>query len=219
VNTLARPAFPTAKDSILGVPFDVWSEPGVELGITILPPWWATIWFRTLCAITVVGILWALYLFRLRQMARRFNMTLEARVAKRTRIARDLHDTLLQSFQGVLLKIYTVRCMIRRRPEEAEKSLDVVTDQTCQAITEGRKAVQGLRSSTLADNDPACAIRMLGKEVAADHSGKRRQNELGLRCRRPGFILRSLISASSIRCGNLASSSVNTMEQEALICS
>jgi hypothetical protein len=57
-----------------------WSEPGVQLGITILAPWWGTWWFRTLYAITAVAILLALYLFRLRQMERQYNAGLEARV-------------------------------------------------------------------------------------------------------------------------------------------
>src|SRR5262249_10383322 len=80
-----------------------WGDPGIALGITILPPWWATTWFRLVTATFILGVLVSFYQLRLRQVARQFNLRLEARVAERTRIARDLHDTLLQSFQGVLL--------------------------------------------------------------------------------------------------------------------
>jgi signal transduction histidine kinase len=100
-------------------------------------------------------------------LSREFNLRLEERVAERTRIARDLHDTLLQSFQGVLLKFHAVTYMVMDRPAEAQQTLNTVIEQARKAITEGRDAVQGLRSSTLAGNDLARAITMLGEELAA----------------------------------------------------
>jgi signal transduction histidine kinase len=146
-----------------------WGEPGIALDITILPPWWSTWWFRLLTGVFILGLLGTLYQLRLRQLAGQFNMRLEARVAERTRIARDLHDTLLQSFQGVLLKFRAVTYIMRDRPDEAEETLNAVIDQAQQAVTEGRDAVQGLRSSTLAGNDLAGAIKLLGEELVADH--------------------------------------------------
>ena len=100
-------------------------------------------------------------------------MTLEARLAERTRIARELHDTLLQSFQGVLLKFHVVTYMLTDRPE-AQKSLESVIEQARQAITEGRDAVQGLRSSTVIKNDLTCALAQLGERLAAEQNGQNR---------------------------------------------
>ena len=97
-------------------------------------------------------------------MERQFAMRLEERVGERTRIARDLHDTLLQSFQGLLLHFQTVRELLRARPAEAEEMLGNAIDQAAQAITEGRNAVEGLRTSTVERNDLAKAITMLGEE-------------------------------------------------------
>jgi signal transduction histidine kinase len=88
------------------------------------------------------------------------------RVNERTRIARDLHDTMLQSFQGVLMKFYAVTYMIQDRPE-AQKKLETIVEQARQAINEGRNAVQGLRSSTVVANDLARAISMFGEELVA----------------------------------------------------
>jgi signal transduction histidine kinase len=99
-------------------------------------------------------------------MERQFNVQLEARVSERTRIARDLHDTMLQSFQGLLLKFHAVSYMIRNRPDEAEKTLEAIVEQARDAITEGRNAVQGLRSSTVVTKDLARAIHILGAELA-----------------------------------------------------
>jgi signal transduction histidine kinase len=102
-------------------------------------------------------------------IARRIlELRLEERLSERTRIARELHDTLLQSFQGVLLKFSGVSYLIRDRPAEAEETLERVIEQARQAITEGRDAVQGLRSSTVISNDLARAIGTVGEQLAAD---------------------------------------------------
>ena len=98
-------------------------------------------------------------------------MRMEERVNERTRIARDFHDTLLQSFQGVLLKFHAVTYQLHDRPE-AEKTLQNVIEQARQAIVEGRDAVQGLRSSTLATSDIALAISTFGEELTADQTGQ-----------------------------------------------
>jgi signal transduction histidine kinase len=117
-------------------------------------------------------MLWALYQLRLRQLAQQFNITLEARVNERTRIARELHDTLLQSFQALLLRLQTVRNVLPGRPEEAAQRLDGAIDQTAQAITEGRDAVHELRSSAVVANDLAQAIGTLGADLAAQETNQ-----------------------------------------------
>src|SRR6185503_10145600 len=80
----------------------VWNEAGTFLDFAVTPAYYQTTWFRVSCVAAFLALLGALYQLRLRQVARQFNMRLEERVSERTRIARDFHDTLLQSFQGVL---------------------------------------------------------------------------------------------------------------------
>jgi len=118
-----------------------------------------------LCVAAALGLLWALYQLRLRQVARQFNIRLEERVSERTRIARDLHDTLLQSFHGLLLRFQTVSNLLPAG--EPKQKLESAIDRAAQAITEGRDAVQGLRSSTIETNDLALALNTLGEELAA----------------------------------------------------
>ena len=126
----------------------VWNEEGVSLPILITPPWWRTNCFRAVCVGLFLALLWAAYQFRMRQVQHAFDMTLEARVGERTRIARELHDTLLQSFHGLLLRFQTVSYLLPERPAEAKEKLDGAIEQAAKAITEGRDAVQGLRAST-----------------------------------------------------------------------
>jgi signal transduction histidine kinase/ligand-binding sensor domain-containing protein len=145
----------------------VWNKQGATLAFSIAPAYWQTNWFRALCAAAFLLVLWALYQLRLRQIAHAFNARLEERVAERTRIARDLHDTLLQSVQALLLRLQTVRQLFPTQLATAEKVLESAIDQTARAITEGREAVQGLRDSTVEGDDLAVALRTLGEELAA----------------------------------------------------
>ena len=149
----------------------VWNEAGAAWNFTIVPAYYQTLWFQGLVILAAAGMLWFLHWLRLRQMARHFNVQLEARIGERTRIARDLHDKLLQSFQGVLLKFSAARFMLPDRPIEAGDMLDGVIEQARDAITEGRDAVQGLRSATLANTEMAQAITIVGDGLCADHAG------------------------------------------------
>ena len=103
-------------------------------------------------------------------MRHAFDLTLEARVGERTRIARELHDTLLQSFHGLLLRFQTASYLLQDRPAEAKEKLDAAIAQAAKAITEGRDAVQGLRGAAVEGNDLAVAITTLGHELASDGS-------------------------------------------------
>jgi signal transduction histidine kinase len=87
----------------------------------------------------------------------------EERLAERTRIARELHDTLLQSFQALMLHFQTASDMLP--PGAAKEALEEALDHADQAILEGRNAIQNLRSSTTATNDLAQAIAALGEEL------------------------------------------------------
>jgi len=116
----------------------------------------------------LVALLWGLYQLRVRQLAREFNAGLEARVIERTRIARELHDTLLQSFQGLLMRSQAVSNEFA--DGEAKQELDGAIDRAARAITEGRDAVQGLRSSAVESTDLAAAFGALAKELSAADS-------------------------------------------------
>jgi signal transduction histidine kinase/ligand-binding sensor domain-containing protein len=141
-----------------------WSESEAALGFTVEPTVWQTWWFRTGSAALILLFVWCAYLYRLRQLANEFDIRLEERVGERTRVARELHDTLLQSFHGLLLRFQTVSNLLPAG--EPKQKLEIAIDQAAQAITEGRDAVQGLRSSATVTNDLASAITALGAELA-----------------------------------------------------
>ncbi|HEX6650764.1 MAG TPA: two-component regulator propeller domain-containing protein, partial [Pyrinomonadaceae bacterium] len=149
----------------------VCNDEGDFLDFSIAPAFYQRTSFRALCVIALLGLVFAIYELRVRQLARQFNKTLEARVSERTRIARDLHDTLLQSFQGLLLRFQSVSNVLPANPNEAKLRLNRALDQAAEAITEGRNAVQGLRSSAVETNDLAAGIIALGQELTGDEPG------------------------------------------------
>jgi hypothetical protein len=130
----------------------VWSDNAAKLEFSVAPAYYQTNWFRALCACILLALLWTAYQLRVRQLQYQFDMTLEVRVGERTRIARDLHDTLLQSFQALLPSLQAGINMLATRPADARKVLEDTADHASQAIAEGRDAVQGLRMSTLGKN-------------------------------------------------------------------
>jgi signal transduction histidine kinase/ligand-binding sensor domain-containing protein len=146
----------------------VWNEAGTFLDFSIAPAYYQTRWFQLSCVGAFLALVWAIYQLRVHQLARQFNLTLEARVGERTRIARDLHDTLLQSFQGLLMRFQAVSNELAEG--DLKQELDEAIDRATGAITEGRDAVQGLRSSVVERNDLAAALGTLGKELAAPTS-------------------------------------------------
>ena len=151
----------------------VWNESAAQLDFSIAPAYYQTNWFRVLCACIFLALPWALYQWRVGQLQHQFDMTLDARVSERTRIARDLHDTLLQSAHGVLLRFQTVSQLLPDRPIEAKQNLDNAIDQTADFITEARDQVQGLRDSTVQSNDLALAISTLGQELGTGSAAQR----------------------------------------------
>jgi signal transduction histidine kinase/ligand-binding sensor domain-containing protein len=146
----------------------VWNERGDTLEFSIAPAFYQTAWFRTLCAVLLLALVWAIYKMRVRQLRHDFAITLEARVNERTSIARELHDTLLQSFHGLMLRFQIVSELLPTQPVEAKAELDKTIDRAAEAITEGRDTVQGLRASTVQSNDLARDINTLGEELATD---------------------------------------------------
>ena len=109
---------------------------------------------------------------RVRQLTEaQLTLRFEERLAERTRIARELHDTLLQSFQALILHFQAVNNLLP--PGKAKEGLEKALDRADQAIVEGRDAIQNLRSSTTVTNDLAEAMTALCKELAGARDRER----------------------------------------------
>ena len=151
----------------------VWNDAGDTIRFIIPPMFYQTYWFVSLCVTFSLGMLTGFYQLRLRRLARQYGIRLEERVSERTRIARELHDTLLQSCHAVLFRFKAATNLLPDRPIEAKQRFESAIDEAARAITEGRDAVQNLRASAAVTNDLAEAIGTLGQELAAapNHDG------------------------------------------------
>jgi len=109
--------------------------------------------------------LWFAYRLHLQRITWKFNVRLEERVGERTRIARELHDTLLQSFHGLMFRFQAARNKLPLRLEEAIEALDGALDTAEQAIAEGRDAIQDIRSGPAVQNDLAQSLTATGQEL------------------------------------------------------
>ena len=122
-----------------------WSEPGESLKIQVLPAWWATWWFRGIYISLAVMGLWGIYRFRVGQLSRQMIARMEERIRERTRIARDLHDTLLQGLLSASLQLSVAKS--RMTDDSAAKPLvERVFALISQMIQESRNVVSGLRT-------------------------------------------------------------------------
>ena len=122
----------------------MWSNTGASVDFTIPPTFVQSRWFLLLCAALAGLLLWAVLRWRYAAAMRRLHARLEERVAERERIAHDLHDTLLQGVQGLVLQVQAaVDRMAGTGPEQA--SLQRALDLADEVIADGRDRVQALR--------------------------------------------------------------------------
>ena len=148
-----------------------WNQAGLALRIEVLPPWWSTWWFRLISAGAILFLLTETYKFRVQRIAHQFDLRLEERVRERSRIARELHDNLLQSFHGLMLRFQLVQKMLPDRAAEAQGALTIAIARAAEAITEGRDAVEALRSKASGCEDLVQSLTALGEEMSAIYSG------------------------------------------------
>jgi hypothetical protein len=147
----------------------VWNEVGATLGFSIAPAWYQTNWFRIGFFLVVLFLLFAIYRFRVRQIATAMSVRFDERLAERTRLARELHDTFLQTIQGSkmvaddALEQSTDSVRMRRAMERLSEWLG-------QAMQEGRTALNSLRTSTTQGNDLAEALQRATVEGLAPGS-------------------------------------------------
>ena len=127
-------------------PDGVWNRTGTELSVEIPPTFFQSKWFALLCALAALGVLWLLYRVRIRQVGRHIRARLDERIAERERIARELHDTLLQSVQGLILSFQAATEQLQPSDPTRVK-LEGTLQRADDVLAEGRDRVHELRST------------------------------------------------------------------------
>jgi signal transduction histidine kinase len=149
----------------------VWNETGTAIDFTIPPAFHQTRWFYALCALAFLGTLTVLYRVRVHQVAAQVRGRLEARLAERERIARDLHDTLLQGVQGLIWRFQAATDRIP--PDEpARQLMEQSLDRADKLLVESRDKVKDLRPSDREAADLAKALAAEGEQFALLHAAQ-----------------------------------------------
>jgi signal transduction histidine kinase len=143
----------------------VWNPVGASLNFTISPAFYQTTWFRVLCGFVCLILMWRLYDFRVAQIRAKVRGRLELRLAERERIARDLHDTLLQGVEGLVLRFQAVANRIARR-EPVGELLRRALERADQVLEEGRDRVTSLREGAGDVSELAQALAAAGEQLA-----------------------------------------------------
>jgi signal transduction histidine kinase len=150
----------------------LWNSEELSLPIEVEPVFWKRWWFRAFSVVVVVLALMTYLRLRVQRMAKQMDMRFEERLAERTRIARELHDSLLQGFQGLMFRLQAVRDMLPERPNEAAQALESTLDRGDEIIAEGRSTLEDLRDSSLREGDIVQALTNVGEELAHICNGK-----------------------------------------------
>jgi signal transduction histidine kinase len=146
----------------------IWNGPEAATGFDVLPTLVQTWSFRAALLLCAGLMTLAIYRLRVHQLTGLLNLRFGERLAERTRIAQELHDTLLQSFQGLILRFQAANQILLSNPSEAKEALEGALDRADQALSESRKAIQGIRSDSFSDGDIEHALGVLMNELAAD---------------------------------------------------
>jgi nitrate/nitrite-specific signal transduction histidine kinase len=137
----------------------VWNTEGASTSVIIPPAFYQTRLFYTLCGFALLGLIWQTYRFRLIQIKNR----LGARLRERERIARELHDTLIQSAQGLIL-IFQGFAGQLPKSDPMRKNMEIALDQADSLLNEARERVTDLRTTGL-DSDVVQALTRAGQDL------------------------------------------------------
>ena len=136
----------------------VWNEEGATIAFNVAPAWYQTYLFQAVYILAGCLVVWAIYRFRVRQVARAISARFDERLAERTRLAQELHDTFLQTVQGS--KMVAEDALDKSSDlDRMRRALEQMVIWLGQATSEARAALNSLRNSTTEQNDLAEAFR------------------------------------------------------------
>ena len=141
----------------------VWNDAGAMLDFSVEPAWYQTNLFQILCVVFCVFTVAAFYRLRVRQIARSISTRFDERLAERTRIARDLHDTFLQTIEGSKL-VADDALEASTDPIRMRRAMEQLSVWLSRAMHEGRTALNSLRTANAERNDLAEALQRVTED-------------------------------------------------------
>lgn len=145
----------------------VWNHAGDSVEVRIPPTLLQTWWVRALLGLTAVGLLSLAVRWRVRAATAAAEARLAERQGERVRIARELHDTLLQGVQGLLVR-FQVAANAIPADQPAKAMMEEVLDRADEILIEGRDRVRDLRAEQDAGSPLVVELERLAYEIERD---------------------------------------------------
>ncbi|WP_175511106.1 sensor histidine kinase [Collimonas sp. OK307] len=145
----------------------VWNEEAAVMPFYVAPAFYQTLWFRMLAAMLIAAAFWALHKLRLAQVARQIRARIEERLMERERIARELHDTLLQGTQAMILRVHAATAHVPPH-DPVREMIDSALEGADTMLLEGRERVHDLRAHDHFGVGVTASIRRNGASLAEE---------------------------------------------------
>ena len=123
----------------------VWNEAGAQLKLRVVPYFYQTRWFAALVMGALLLLAWSIHRLRIRRAVGRVKLI----AAERVRFSRELHDSLLQGFSGVVFQLEAAARQFEAAPEVSKQRLERALDQADQSLREARQMIVSMRIPAL----------------------------------------------------------------------
>jgi signal transduction histidine kinase/ligand-binding sensor domain-containing protein len=142
----------------------VWNTAGASFGFRLVPYFYQTTWFAGLCAAVLAILIWGGHKLRVRRLLYRFQLAAQERAS----ITRELHDSLLQGFSGVVYQLEAAARQFESDPEMSKQRLERAIDQADQSLLEARRSLMSMRIAALENSSLAEALSAIGAKLTED---------------------------------------------------
>jgi ligand-binding sensor domain-containing protein/two-component sensor histidine kinase len=145
----------------------VWNDQGAVFDFVVLPAWYQRLWFWSLSAIAVICLLSVIFWIRLKAAERELSVRFSERITERMRIARELHDTLLQALQGLVLSVSNFTSRVSAAPE-VQLEMENALQRADQLMISGRERIKDLRGELDEARDLKAELDSVAHDASPD---------------------------------------------------
>lgn len=145
----------------------LWNEEGATLDFIIPPSVFESRWFLAVWVAALSLLAWLAYRLRLRRMAVGLRVRYQAVLSERSRIAQELHDTLLQGFTGITIQLRAIQRVIGKQPEEGAAALERALGAADTALRDARHMIWDMHAVELESHDLPEALEGAARSVIA----------------------------------------------------
>jgi signal transduction histidine kinase/ligand-binding sensor domain-containing protein len=144
----------------------VWNTEGTVLPFFVQPYYYQTWWFAAMCIVAVALVAWGAHRFRVQRVVSRVQLIAQ----ERARLMRELHDSLLQGFAGVVYQLEAVARQFDTAPDASKRRLERAIEQADHSLQEARRTMLSMRLAALENNTLPEALSLIATQLTKEAS-------------------------------------------------